>query len=123
MNRKSLQAMTVEELAQKFIGMALEQSHALLADETGTYNRLFDDMEGVEKELKNRNGDQRKVLLSYYDHGNTHVRLKAALATLAIDPDLARNALQNISDSDEYPEAASARSMMRALDEKTYIPT
>jgi hypothetical protein len=49
--------------------------------------------------------------------------LKAALATLAVAPEAARATLQLISDRQEYPQAADARGMMRAIDEGTYVPT
>lgn len=122
MSRNSVQQMTVVALVQRFEVIALEQSMALDLDETTKYNRLYDQMEEIEEELRSRDGDQRKVLLPLYDHANAHVQLKAALATLAIDPESARKVLQDISDRNEYPEAASARSMMRSLDEGTYTP-
>lgn len=122
MSRNSVQQMTVVALVQRFEVIALEQSMAADLDETTKYNRLYDQMEEIEEELRSRDGDQRKVLLPLYDHANAHVQLKAALATLAIDPESARKVLQDISDRNEYPEAASARSMMRSLDEGTYTP-
>lgn len=122
MKRIALQEMLVTELVERFTAIGLEQDEALLLDEIGKYNRLYDDMEALEKELKERTGDRRDSLLSLFDHKNAQVRLKAAIATLAIEPEAARKVLQNISDQNEYPQAASARSMMRALDEGRYIP-
>jgi hypothetical protein len=114
--------MSVNELVERFTVIALDQDRALLGDEIAKYNRLFDQMEAVEAELKERAGDQRRGLLPLYKHANAQVRLKAAMATLAVDPKAARDVLQKISDNQEYPGAAYARSMMRALDEGTYRP-
>jgi hypothetical protein len=55
-------------------------------------------------------------------HPNAQVRLKAATATLAVAPEAARQTLQIISDRQEYPQAADARGMMRAVDKGTYVP-
>lgn len=112
-----------EQLVARFLVIALEQDQALLFDEYGRYNRLYDKMEAVEAELRNRDGDQRTLLLSLYEHDNAQVRLKAALATLALAPDASRAVLQEISDSNRYPEAASAREMMGALDDGSYVPS
>lgn len=123
MKRIALQEMTVEQLVERFATMALEQDEALLMDEIGKYNRLYDKMEELEQELKGRDSDQRRLLLSLLDHPNAEVRLKAAIATLAIEPETARKVLQSISDSNEYPQAAYARGMMSALDAGRYIPS
>ena len=50
-------------------------------------------------------------------------RLRSAFATLALEPEAARRTLQTISDRDEYPQAADARGMMRALDDGSYVPS
>ncbi len=115
--------LSVTELVEKFTAIAVAQDEALLMDEIGKYNRLYDQMGAVAKELKSRAGDQRQALLSLYDHHNAQVRLNAAIATLAVAPDAARRVLQRISDWQEYPQAADARGMMRALDDGTFRPT
>ena len=92
-------------------------------DEIAKYNRLFDQMEAVEEELKVRGGDQRQALLGLYDHPNGHVRLKAAKATLAVAPEAARRALQSIIDRREYPHALDAGMTIRALNDGTFVPT
>ncbi|MCC6778780.1 MAG: DUF2019 domain-containing protein [Hyphomicrobiales bacterium] len=61
-------------------------------------------------------------MLPLLDHANAQIHLKAALATLSVAPEAARRTLQRISDRQEYPQAAAARGMMRALDDGTYVP-
>lgn len=123
MRKAKLQEMTVGELVERFAAIALAQDEAILDDENAKYNRLYDQMDLVKAELKSRKGDQRSALLPLFEHATAQVRLKAAIATLAVSYDAARQVLQTISDNNEYPEAADARGMMRALDEGTYVPT
>jgi len=123
MTRANFRAMSVEHLVQEFVANALEQYKAELADATAKYNRLFQRMGLLENELKSREGDQRRALLPLYSHGNPHVRLRAAIATLTLAPAKARQTLQIIIDRNEYPDAADARGMLRALDQGTYIPS
>jgi hypothetical protein len=118
MKSARLQDMSVEHLVERFVTIALEQDRAMEWDDNATYNRLFDQMEDVRQELKNRPGDQRRVLVSFYNHANAQVRLKVALTTLIIDPQGAREVLQIISDRNEFPQAADARWALRLLDEK-----
>jgi hypothetical protein len=79
-----LQDRTVDQLVQPFVAIALDQDTALLRREHARFNRLFDEMEAVEGELKARDGDQRRALLSLYDHPNIQVRVKAVKTTLAV---------------------------------------
>jgi hypothetical protein len=121
--RTKPQDMSVTDLVEHFVAIALAQDKALLWDETNKYNRLYDQMEIVRAELKNRESDQRRALLPLFDHPNAQVRLKAAIATLSVAPELARRVLQSISEKNEYPQAVYARGMLRALDEGTYKPS
>ena len=123
MNPSSLHDMSVDVLVEHFLSMALKQDKALLLDEITKYNRLYDEMEVVEGELKIREGDQRRALLPLLGHANVHVRLKAAIATLAVDLKAAQEALHKISDRDEYPQAAEARGVIQALDEGRVRPS
>jgi hypothetical protein len=61
---------TVEQLVERFTSITLDQDRALRSSNHGRFNRLFDDMEAVKRELKTRDGDQRRALLPLYDHPN-----------------------------------------------------
>lgn len=115
--------MTGEQLVERFLAIALEQDYVERMDEpVAEYNRLFGLMDEVKRELKSRPGDGRHALVPLLDHANAHVRLKAAIATLALAPEAARSTLQELSDRNRPPEASSAREMMEALDDGTYTP-
>jgi hypothetical protein len=117
MIREKLSEMGVEQLAQMFLEITVRQHDAEVEGDNAMYNRLYRQMEAVERELKSRSGDQRRVLSLLYQHPKAQVRLMAAIATLAVARDAARQVLQLIGDRNEYPQAADARGVMRALDE------
>jgi hypothetical protein len=121
--RISLQDINVDQLVERFTAIALDQDKALLRNEYAKFNRLFEEMEVVKQELKARAGDQRQALLPLYSHPNAQVRLKSAIATLALAPDAARRTLQMISDRNEYPQAAYARDMISGLEDGTFVPS
>ena len=94
MKRLNVQEMTVEQLVQRYIVIGVDQDKAMRRRDHAKFNRLFDEMDAIENELKARDGDQRRVLLNLYAHPNPHVRLNAAKATLVVAPELARGLLQ-----------------------------
>ena len=79
-------------------------------------------MVAVEEELKSRDGDQRRLLMQFYDHPNLQVRLNAAKATLPVAPAEARHQLEAIRSSKIYPQAADAGVAIRMLDRSVFKP-
>jgi Domain of unknown function (DUF2019) len=84
-------------------------------DDTAKYNRLFEQMEAIKRELEASDGDQRRALLCLYGHPDAQVRLKAVKATLAVAPERARRMLEIIAESREYPQAGDAGMTIDAL--------
>src|SRR5712691_3930772 len=123
MTPSKLADMTVEQLVERFAAIALGQDQALLMHEYAKFNRLFDEMQAVGRELKGRNGDQRRALLRLYDHPNAQVRLKAVKATLAVAPEAARRTLRSIAESREYPQAGEAGMSLANLERGIFKPT
>lgn len=68
MKQSKLADMTVEQLVERFTAIALDQDQAILMHQHAKFNRLFDEMQAVASELKGRHGDQRRALISLYDH-------------------------------------------------------
>jgi hypothetical protein len=118
-----LQGMTVDQLVQRFVAIALDQDKALLKREHARFNRLFDEMEAVEGELKARNGDQRRGLVGLYDHPNAQVRVKAVKATLAVTPEAALRRLKEIAESRKYPQAGEAGMSLLNLERGIFKPS
>jgi len=89
MTQSRIKSLTVEQLVERFVAVALDQDEAELQEDTRKFRPLYEQMEAVEQELKSRFGDQRRALLPLHNHLNAQVRLKAAPATLAVAPDTA----------------------------------
>src|SRR5919204_193536 len=123
MKRAKLQDMTVKQLVERFTTIGIEQDQALLRRQYAKFNGLFEQMVAIEDELKAREGDQRRELLSLYTHPNAQVRLNAMKATLAVAPEIARRALQALADSHEYPQAADAGMSLLNLERGIFKPT
>lgn len=119
----NLQEMSAEQLVERFATIGVQQDQALLGNELGKFNKLFQQMKEVREELKSRPGDQRRLLLRLYYHANAQVRLKAAVATLAVAPEAARNLIETIANSRKYPQAGDAGMALDALDRGIFKPT
>jgi hypothetical protein len=122
MMTKSADRASVQELVERFVSIGLAQYDALYVVDTKKYNRLYAMMVDIRNELKRREGDQRRALLPLLDHPNLQVRMKAATTLLAISPDLARKALESVSESKIYPQARDAGMTLSALENGTFVP-
>ena len=123
MTRTELRDISTEDLVDLFLRIALDQDNAIRRDDNAAFNRLFDQMDAVKEELKKRPGDQRRALMRLYTHPNVQVRLKSAIATLAIVPEKARSLLQVIADSRDYPQAGDAGMTLYSLEQGIFKPT
>jgi len=120
MNPLALKDLSLDQLLQRFVDLALDQDRALLEGDITSLNALGEALHAMSIELKSREGDQRRALLRFYDHPNIEVRLTAAKATLAVAPAMARRVIQAIAESGEYPQAAYAKMALRSLDQGTF---
>jgi hypothetical protein len=123
MKQTDFKNMTVDQLVRRFTAIGTEQDKALLSRHHAKFNRLFDEMVAIEEELRKRDGDQRKELLPLLEHPNAQVRLNAIKATLAVAPVLARQKLEAMAASREYPQAGDAGMTIDALDRGIFKPT
>lgn len=101
----------------------MKQYEAELYGDTRKFRRLFDDMKAIEDTLKARPGDQRRALLPLLVHPNYEVRIHAAKASLAVEPELAREALRQLSLTNHDPQGPEAAMTLRALDRGEWKPT
>ena len=111
------------DLVSRFQQCALEQDEALLDDELSKYNRLYREMDVIKNELKARPGDQRTALLPLLDHPNPQVRYRAGAATLAVAPQEARRALEQIVAAKQFPQAGHVGMLLRAIDAGEFVPS
>ena len=75
--------MSAPDLIKNFEALALRQYDANMNFHVSRYDRAFDAMAAVSRELRGRPGDQRRELVALHNHPNEQVRLKAAIHTLA----------------------------------------
>jgi len=123
MKDTDLGKMSVPQLVDRFTGLCVDQFQAELYSEAAKENRLIRQSIAVADELKSRAGDQRGALLPLLAHPNPQVRMMAAQFTLAVAPAAARQALQDLSDQNIYPQAAYARGTLMVLDKGEQKPT
>jgi hypothetical protein len=122
MRQSNLGDLSLDQLVNRFAEIGISQSKALDADDTAKFNRLFDKLMEVEKELKQRPGDQRKLLTTLFSYPNMQVRLNAAKATLAVVPQAARQTVEVIAASTWPPQCYDARMCLAALDDGIFKP-
>lgn len=121
--KRSIQSMSVSELVEQFAELSLSQFDAELHSDIAKENKIVRRTMAIAEELKSRPGDQRSALLRLYEHSNVQVRLNAARLTLAVAPEAARQTLEDIENSKEYPQAMDAGMSLWALDEGIFKPT
>jgi hypothetical protein len=117
------EAMTSDQLVDRFAEICISQDQALLYSDIAKFNRLYDQMVVVREELKRRSGDQRRALLILYDHENAQVRLQAARASLAVAPAEARRVVETIAGSRKFPQAGDAGMTLVNLDRGIFKPS
>jgi cytochrome c oxidase assembly protein Cox11 len=122
MKHTKLSALTIAQLVQQFCELSVQQDMALLSLAQREVNKLVWKLDAISQELKSRPGDQRSALLVLYNHKNKHVRLKAAQATLAVAPQVARAQLEAIRESGWQPQAGHAGMCLWSLDQGIYKP-
>jgi Domain of unknown function (DUF2019) len=114
--------MNLDQLVDRFADIGVAQDDALWDGKYAKFNRLYDRMDEIDQELRSRGEEARLALLRLYNHRNMQVRLKAAVHTLAVAPELARHALQTIANSKFYPQAGDAGMLLSGLDDGSFHP-
>lgn len=122
MKNIDLDKLTIAQLVERFAALGIEEDKAVFDDDNAKYKRLYWQMDAVEQELKRRPGDQRRALLSLFDHPNLWVRLMAAKRTLAVAPEAARKMLQAIEAWGRQPYAGDAGMCLVNLDRGIFVP-
>ena len=122
MTKMALDKLTVDELVERFEDICMKQYQGILRRKTAEYNVLYAKMDSVDAELKRRGAEARLALLGLYGHPNVQVRLKAAIRTLAVAPDPAKQVLKEIAESYQFPQAADAALMLDSSNFGSFVP-
>jgi len=122
MKRLKLDSLSVDELVERFAVICVAQDQALFDDAYAKFNRLYKEMDAVEKEIRARGVDARLALLKLYTHPNMQVRVQVAKCTLGVAPQAARQLLEAIAGSAWYPQAGDAGMSLDNLDAGIFKP-
>lgn len=122
MSHKALEDSTIDDLVAQFAEICVAQDRALINSKITTFNKLYKQMDAVDKELRKRGLQARLALRKLYEHPNQQVRLQTAKCTLAVAPTEARRVIEAIAKSGWMPQAADARGSLRNLDEGVFKP-
>jgi Domain of unknown function (DUF2019) len=122
MTKLNIKIKTTNELVELFAVIGVDQDKALRADDIRSYRRLLMQIKAIGEELKSRPGDQRRALLSLYDHPNFQVLLMAAKQTLAVAPEPARRMLKLIYERRHQPQSGDAGMCLANLDRGVFVP-
>jgi Domain of unknown function (DUF2019) len=114
--------MSIDQLLDRYVEIGVAQDDAVFHGKYSKFNRLFDKMREIERELVSRGIEARRTLMRLYDHPNYQVRLNAAKETLAVAPIEARRVIQWIYDSKIYPQFGDAGMCLSNLDDGTFKP-
>jgi hypothetical protein len=123
MKSPHIQQVPTPDLVARFAVLCVEQDEALLYSAISKLNKLIKQMWAIEDELKSRPGDQRRALVSLFEHENAQVRLQAARATLAVEPAAARSVIESIAQGRKFPQAGDAGMTIENLDSGFYKPS
>lgn len=116
-----IKSTVTSDLVTAFERICLEQFECLLDRKIARYNRLVDKIINIREELKARGG--RQALLPLLNHKNRQVRYQAAMATLLVAPASAKEALEKLSKSHEFPQAADASIALDKLADGSFVPS
>lgn len=108
MTKLDLSKLDVSALLELYVEWSIQQGVSLERASISKVNKLGDQINQIDKELKLRPGDQRSALAPLLSHPNAQVRFNAAQSVIWMLPLEARQAIQIIADSGVYPLAGHA---------------
>jgi hypothetical protein len=122
MKNTNLTKLDESALVAQFKDYALRTASVLLDSDVGAANRLYDQIEAIDAELRSRGTDARRALLPLLDDQDLRVRYEAAVRLLNVDRQKALLALKEVQRSHRMPVAAEASFALRNLAEGVFKP-
>ena len=117
---KDLGKYTVQELLTQFQNACLAQYDTYITGDTRKYNKLYDFLLAVTRELKRRGVEERRSLLTLFADKNPQVRLKAATSVYAVAPTEAKACLEAIAATGLPDVSFSAKMTLWRLEEEPH---
>jgi hypothetical protein len=122
MKPEKLSSMSVDALINRFAEIGVLQDDALWKGKYSYFNRLYDQMDQLDKELRSRGRGARSALSQLFIHPNVQVRLQAAKFSLGVEPLKAYRVIKDISDSNFFPQAGDAGMTLVNLERGIFKP-
>ena len=122
MKSDKLSDMSMDALINHFAEIGVLQDDALWNGKYSYFNRLYDRMDKVDKELRSRGLDARCALSRLFTHPNIQVRLQAAKFSLGVEPAGAYRVIKDISNSKLFPQAGDAGMTLVNLERGIFKP-
>lgn len=119
MKTARIEDLTVLELVGRFENVVLALDKALAEFRSVSFcNKLIEQINAIQAELKSRPGDQRHELVSLLKSSNLQVKVNTARAVLSIAYEEARSTLEFVKALGVYPEAANAAETLSYLEKE-----
>ncbi|HTS92224.1 MAG TPA: DUF2019 domain-containing protein [Stellaceae bacterium] len=113
-----------EQLAQDFVDLSLKQYDSEFEEDgVEDYTRLYHAIQAIAAVLRSRGVSARRALIPLLRHPNARVRINAIHQLLAIVPEQAMAALEEIARGPRNRERLDAGQTLRFLADGTYKPT
>lgn len=122
MKRDNLSDMSTDALVHRFAEIGILQNDALWEGKHSYFNRLYDQMDEVDNELRTRGNAARAALSQLFDHQNVQVRLQAAKFSLGVEPVRAHQVIKDIGESNLFPQAGDAGMTLVNLERGIFKP-
>lgn len=94
MKSADLPGLVTNQLVKRFAELAHDMGLAVLDSETRRFNRMFPDMQAIDRELRSRGREARMALLPLLGHEDRFRRYYAAKYLLGLAPDHARAVIE-----------------------------
>ena len=115
---KNLSNYTVQELLARFRDSCVAKYESYFIDDHCKYNKLFNFLLAVTRELKRRGVEERRALLTLFADENPQVRLQAAKNVYAVAPIEAKACLEAIAAARLPDQSLSAGMTLNGLEEE-----
>ncbi len=115
---KDLTKYTVPELLAQFRDACLAQYDTYITGDIRKYNKLYDFLLAVTRELKRRGVEERRSLLTLLADKNPQVRLQAATKVYSVAPVEAKACIEAIAAAGLPDQSLSARMTLHGLEEE-----
>jgi uncharacterized membrane-anchored protein len=114
---KNLADRTRQELLNQFRDVCLAQYETYITGNTNKYNKLFDNLVAITRELKRRGLEERRALLTLLTDKNPQVRVQAAKSVYSVAPREAKACLEVIAAAGLPDQSLSAGMTLSRLEE------